>query len=203
MSATLSNLAAGFVEYFVTAASPKINGTAHAKPTAKHFSGAEYRIETLGKAGCDPPLYGWLRLRYCRRSHRACGWRRRGCRRGGDQPLAGLKGKAEAAPYQCPITQPGNTATTRAASPISRAPTRWLAAIARTIEGEMPGVNPSTVYRTLTLLEDVGVLQHSHLESGASKSCHGAGASKLAAAGPRCHTRKAKGSARTDRKSVV
>ncbi len=41
------------------------------------------------------------------------------------------------------------------------------AAIARTIEGEMPGVNPSTVYRTLTLLEDVGVLQHSHLESGA------------------------------------
>jgi Fur family ferric uptake transcriptional regulator len=41
------------------------------------------------------------------------------------------------------------------------------AAIARTIEVEMPGVNPSTVYRTLTLLEDVGVLQHSHLESGA------------------------------------
>jgi Fur family ferric uptake transcriptional regulator len=41
------------------------------------------------------------------------------------------------------------------------------AAIARTIEGEMPGVNPSTVYRTLTLLEEVGVLQHSHLESGA------------------------------------
>ena len=41
------------------------------------------------------------------------------------------------------------------------------AAIARTIEGEMPGVNPSTVYRTLTLLEEVGVLKHSHLESGA------------------------------------
>jgi Fur family ferric uptake transcriptional regulator len=41
------------------------------------------------------------------------------------------------------------------------------AAIARTIEGEMPGVNPSTVYRTLALLEEVGVLQHSHLESGA------------------------------------
>jgi Fur family ferric uptake transcriptional regulator len=40
-------------------------------------------------------------------------------------------------------------------------------AIARTIEGEMPGVNPSTVYRTLALLEEVGVLQHSHLESGA------------------------------------
>ena len=30
------------------------------------------------------------------------------------------------------------------------------AAIARTIEGEMPGVNPSTVYRTLSLLEEVG-----------------------------------------------
>jgi Fur family ferric uptake transcriptional regulator len=41
------------------------------------------------------------------------------------------------------------------------------AAIARTIEEEMPGVNPSTVYRTLSLLEEVGVLQHSHLESGA------------------------------------
>lgn len=41
------------------------------------------------------------------------------------------------------------------------------AAIARKVESEMPGVNPSTVYRTLTLLEDVGVLQHSHLETGA------------------------------------
>jgi Fur family ferric uptake transcriptional regulator len=41
------------------------------------------------------------------------------------------------------------------------------AAIARTIESEMPGVNPSTVYRTIALLEEVGVLQHSHLESGA------------------------------------
>lgn len=41
------------------------------------------------------------------------------------------------------------------------------AAIARTIEEQMPGVNPSTVYRTLSLLEDVGVLQHSHVESGA------------------------------------
>jgi Fur family transcriptional regulator, ferric uptake regulator len=40
-------------------------------------------------------------------------------------------------------------------------------AMARTIEGEMPGVNPSTVYRTLALLEEVGVLQHSHVESGA------------------------------------
>ena len=41
------------------------------------------------------------------------------------------------------------------------------AAIARKVQGEMPGVNASTVYRTLTLLEEVGVLQHSHLESGA------------------------------------
>ena len=41
------------------------------------------------------------------------------------------------------------------------------AAIARKVESEMPGVNPSTVYRTLALLEDVGVLQHSHVETGA------------------------------------
>jgi Fur family transcriptional regulator, ferric uptake regulator len=40
-------------------------------------------------------------------------------------------------------------------------------AITRRIQGDMPGVNASTVYRTLSLLEEVGVLQHSHLESGA------------------------------------
>jgi Fur family ferric uptake transcriptional regulator len=40
-------------------------------------------------------------------------------------------------------------------------------AIARRVQGDMPGVNASTVYRTLTLLEEVGVLQHSHLETGA------------------------------------
>ncbi|MDP9331085.1 MAG: transcriptional repressor [Actinomycetota bacterium] len=39
--------------------------------------------------------------------------------------------------------------------------------IARKVQGEMPGVNASTVYRTLTLLEEVGVLSHSHLETGA------------------------------------
>jgi Fur family transcriptional regulator, ferric uptake regulator len=39
--------------------------------------------------------------------------------------------------------------------------------IARRVQSEMPGVNASTVYRTLALLEEVGVLQHSHLESGA------------------------------------
>jgi Fur family ferric uptake transcriptional regulator len=41
------------------------------------------------------------------------------------------------------------------------------AAIARKVQGDLPGVNASTVYRTLTLLEEVGVLQHSHLETGA------------------------------------
>ena len=41
------------------------------------------------------------------------------------------------------------------------------ATVARKVQSEMPGVNASTVYRTLTLLEEVGVLQHSHLESGA------------------------------------
>ena len=38
-------------------------------------------------------------------------------------------------------------------------------AIARKVQGDMPGVNASTVYRTLTLLESVGVLQHSHVET--------------------------------------
>ena len=40
-------------------------------------------------------------------------------------------------------------------------------ALARTVQGEMPGVNASTIYRTLSLLEEVGVLAHAHLESGA------------------------------------
>ena len=39
--------------------------------------------------------------------------------------------------------------------------------IARKVQGEMPGVNASTVYRTLALLEEIGVLSHAHLESGA------------------------------------
>jgi len=39
--------------------------------------------------------------------------------------------------------------------------------VARKVQSEMPGVNASTVYRTLGLLEEVGVLQHSHLETGA------------------------------------
>jgi Fur family transcriptional regulator, ferric uptake regulator len=39
--------------------------------------------------------------------------------------------------------------------------------LARKVQGEMPGVNASTVYRTLALLEEVGVLSHAHLEGGA------------------------------------
>lgn len=40
-------------------------------------------------------------------------------------------------------------------------------ALARKVQGDMPGVNASTVYRTLTMLEEVGVLAHAHLETGA------------------------------------
>ena len=39
--------------------------------------------------------------------------------------------------------------------------------IARGVRARMPEVNPSTVYRTLDLLEEMGVLSHTHLESGA------------------------------------
>src|SRR5207245_1280137 len=38
--------------------------------------------------------------------------------------------------------------------------------VARRVRERVPGVNPSTVYRTLDLLEDLGVLSHAHLESG-------------------------------------
>jgi Fur family ferric uptake transcriptional regulator len=40
-------------------------------------------------------------------------------------------------------------------------------ALARRVQVEMPGVNASTIYRTLATLEEVGVLAHAHLESGA------------------------------------
>jgi Fur family ferric uptake transcriptional regulator len=40
-------------------------------------------------------------------------------------------------------------------------------AVARRVQRRMPAVNVSTVYRTLSMLEDVGVVQHSHLEGGA------------------------------------
>ena len=39
-------------------------------------------------------------------------------------------------------------------------------AIAQRVQERVPGVNPSTVYRTLGVLEDLGVLAHAHLESG-------------------------------------
>lgn len=38
--------------------------------------------------------------------------------------------------------------------------------LARTVQRRMSAVNPSTVYRTLTLLEELGVLKHAHLEYG-------------------------------------
>lgn len=41
------------------------------------------------------------------------------------------------------------------------------AALARKVQAEMPGVNASTIYRTLALLEEAGVLAHAHLEGGA------------------------------------
>jgi Fur family ferric uptake transcriptional regulator len=40
-------------------------------------------------------------------------------------------------------------------------------AVAQRVRARVPGVNASTVYRTLDLLEEVGVLSHTHLESGA------------------------------------
>src|SRR5919204_2051076 len=39
-------------------------------------------------------------------------------------------------------------------------------AVAQRVRERVPGVDPSTVYRTLGLLEDLGVLSHAHLESG-------------------------------------
>lgn len=41
------------------------------------------------------------------------------------------------------------------------------ASVARRVQERIPGVNPSTVYRTMGLLEEIGVLSHAHLESGA------------------------------------
>src|SRR3954454_9716700 len=39
--------------------------------------------------------------------------------------------------------------------------------LARRVQAQMPGVNASTVYRTLDMLEDAGILSHAHLEGGA------------------------------------
>jgi Fur family transcriptional regulator, ferric uptake regulator len=38
--------------------------------------------------------------------------------------------------------------------------------VARRVRERVPGVNPSTIYRTLDLLEELGVVSHAHLESG-------------------------------------
>ena len=39
--------------------------------------------------------------------------------------------------------------------------------VARRVRDRVPGVNPSTVYRTLDLLEKLGIVSHAHLETGA------------------------------------
>jgi Fur family ferric uptake transcriptional regulator len=39
--------------------------------------------------------------------------------------------------------------------------------VARRVQERIPGVNASTIYRTLDLLEELGVLSHAHLEAGA------------------------------------
>ena len=39
--------------------------------------------------------------------------------------------------------------------------------LARRVRARVPGVNASTIYRTLDLLEEYGVLSHAHLEAGA------------------------------------
>ena len=39
--------------------------------------------------------------------------------------------------------------------------------VARRVRERVPGVNPSTIYRTLDLLEGLGILSHAHLEAGA------------------------------------
>ena len=40
------------------------------------------------------------------------------------------------------------------------------AAIARKVRQRMPGINASTVYRTIAMLEEAGILSHAHMESG-------------------------------------
>ena len=40
------------------------------------------------------------------------------------------------------------------------------AVVARRVQERIPGVNASTVYRTLDVLEGLGILSHAHLESG-------------------------------------
>jgi Fur family ferric uptake transcriptional regulator len=40
------------------------------------------------------------------------------------------------------------------------------AVVARRVQERVPGVNASTIYRTLDVLEGLGVVSHAHLESG-------------------------------------
>lgn len=40
-------------------------------------------------------------------------------------------------------------------------------AVYERVRARLPGVNPSTVYRTLEALEETGVLTHAHISSGA------------------------------------
>lgn len=40
-------------------------------------------------------------------------------------------------------------------------------ALVRKVQNEMPGVNASTIYRTLSTLEEAGVISHAHLTGGA------------------------------------
>ena len=39
--------------------------------------------------------------------------------------------------------------------------------VARRVQRRMPAVNVSTVYRTLAMLEEAGIVRHAHLERGA------------------------------------
>ncbi|MDQ3619147.1 MAG: transcriptional repressor [Actinomycetota bacterium] len=41
--------------------------------------------------------------------------------------------------------------------------------VVRRVQEKIPGVNASTVYRTLEMLEDAGVVAHAHLEKGAEQ----------------------------------
>ena len=60
--------------------------------------------------------------------------------------------------------------------------------VARRVRDRVPGVNPSTVYRTLTLLEDLGIISHAHLETYRGGR-NGAGAWPLRLGTPEHHFR--------------
>ena len=58
--------------------------------------------------------------------------------------------------------------------------------IAARVQSRMPGVTPSTIYRTLDVLENVGLLSHSHLERGAEYH-HAAESGHVHLTCSRCH----------------